>query len=124
MENVRRRRYVRDRILMLIKVTDAVKKDPRLVQWIEEIDKAYMDKYEQFGVDSLVHLAFRTGSDWDFALVFAGSEESAGELERSIKAKVPDQLTTILTLRGIDLDDFTAAQHVQTFLQGWRGPTA
>lgn len=94
---------------MLIKVSAAVKSNPQLLGWINEIENDYMARFGSFG-PSLAHLALT--DQWDFALVFPGSEESVGYLGNAIASKAPGQ-TEILTLRGTNLDDFRKAQQAE-----------
>jgi hypothetical protein len=89
--------------VMLIKVTQGVKRNPALVGWMDEIEADYMTKFGRFGL-SIAHLAL--DGPWDFALVFPGSKESASYLGSEILRRDPD--TEIQTMEGIDLDDFKA----------------
>lgn len=92
--------------LMLIKVTErTMRESTQLVSWIKDIDREYMEKWRDISM-SAAHLAFEDGP-WNFALVFTGNKDSVTSLTRAINERAPGQ-TEILTLEGIDLDDFTA----------------
>lgn len=80
-------------------------KDPQLVTWIKDIDRGYMNKFRDISM-SAAHLAFKKGP-WSFALVFTGNGNSVRSLTKAISDRAPGQ-TKIVTLEGIDLDQFTA----------------
>ncbi len=90
--------------VMMIKVAEAVRYDPHLVEWMDEIEKDYMQKYGRYGL-SLAHVAL--DGPWQFALVFPGSKEAAAYLQNEIERRAPGQ-TQIETMEGVDLDDFKA----------------
>jgi hypothetical protein len=71
---------------MLIRVTQAVQQNANLAAWMAEVVEG----------------------DWQYALVFPGSEESVSYLTAQIMERSGD--TEILTLRGVDLDDWRAAR--------------
>jgi len=92
--------------LMLIKVHPTVKSNPQLLDWINEIDADYMERFGELGA-SLAHIVIE--EEWDFALVFPGSEESVAYLSNQIHQRAPGQVD-ILTLRGTNLDDLRGVQ--------------
>ena len=88
--------------LMLIKVTPTVLAKPELRGWIDDIDRDYMEKYRHLGM-SMAHIALENG-DWDFALLFPGSDESVEYLTGQIMGKASG--TKIQTMNATELDDF------------------
>lgn len=91
---------------MLIRVQQEIRNNPQLLGWIDDIEAGYMGTFGVLGA-SLAHVVLE--EEWDFALVFPGSEESVAFLSAEITGRAPGQVE-ILTLRGIDLDDFRAAR--------------
>ena len=86
--------------LMLIKITQTVRANPELANWIRTIDEEYMEEFGDLG-GSVAHVALE-GGDWDYALLFNGSTESAQYLTAQIMARAAD--TTIQTMIATDLD--------------------
>jgi|1185.fasta_scaffold11059_2 hypothetical protein len=85
---------------MMIKVTPTVRANPSLLDWINDIETDYMEKYGDFGA-SMAHLVLE--GPWNFALLFPGSDESVAYLSSQILSKAGD--TEILTMAATDLDE-------------------
>ena len=86
---------------MLIRVEQTLRNHPQLIEWINEIDADYMERFGHFGM-SLAHVVLE--EEWDFALVFPGSDESVAYLSAQINQRAPGQVE-ILALRGSNLDN-------------------
>jgi len=86
---------------MLIRVQQTVRNHPQFLEWINEIDSDYMERFGHLGM-SLAHVVLE--EEWDFALVFPGSDESVAYLTDQINQRAPGQVE-ILALRGSNLDN-------------------
>lgn len=86
--------------LMLITISEDLKRDRRLPTWIDEIERAYMD---EFFVPSVAHVALE--GPFDFALLFRSSAEGVQFLERAIRER-GGSAVEILTMRATELDDY------------------
>lgn len=93
--------------VMLIKASENVLNNRQLVNWIAAIEDDYMERFGDIGA-SLAHVRLND-APWQFALVFPGTEESAQYLASAITAQAPGE-TDILTMNGIDLDEFRGLQ--------------
>jgi hypothetical protein len=99
---------------MLVTITEDVEKNPRLMEWIGDINRDYMEKFGMFG-PSLGHYRLSDAQTvgmplsgptrrppFNFALIFPGSQESVGYLADAIERRAKGDVG-ILTMQAEDL---------------------
>ncbi len=93
-----------EQFLLLVALQPEAKRDcAKLAQQIQEIDKAFMDRYRSEGF--LTRFAQALIGPYDFAVLYRGNAKSALNLSALIAEKFGEHAET-LTMPAVDLDAF------------------